>query len=311
VIGESRIEIEGLSKSYRGSTVPVLNNLDLAVTAGEIFGLIGPNGAGKTTLMSCLLGLLRPERGTIRLGGRTPDDLEVRAVTGYLPERLQFDRSMSGRRFVAFHHALAGQPAASRPREVEALLERAGLDPRQWDAPLRRYSRGMLQRLGLAQALIGSPRFLFLDEPASGVDPAGVLAFRRVLGELRRDGVTVVLNSHQLDQIERICDRVAFIEGGRIRTIEDLHRSSDQARVMRVRWVSNPQGLEAVRRAVATAEATLLDGEAGSARFALRGDEQAAALIRALVAEGVAVSEATPEAGRLERMFTEAPAEAP
>src|SRR5262249_27733365 len=134
----------------------------------------------------------------------SPDDLAVRAQTGYLPERLQFDRWMTGWQFLCYHHALARRPAAAREPEVSAALERVELEHARWNVRTKRYSRGMLQRLGLAHAIIGQPRFLFLDEPASGMDPTGVLVFLQILRDLKSQGVTVILNSHQLDQVERI-----------------------------------------------------------------------------------------------------------
>jgi ABC-2 type transport system ATP-binding protein len=298
------IQVEHLTKSYQSSGAPVLADLSLEIEAGEIFGIIGANGAGKTTLMSCLLGLVRPDRGLILLGGRPPEDLAVRASTGYLPERLQFERWMTGHQFVSFHHALARRPRATRDREVEELLRRAGLDEGAWRMPLRRYSRGMLQRLGLAQALIGAPRFLLLDEPASGVDPPGVLAFCQVLVELRAQGVTVVLNSHQLDQIERVCDRVAYLESGQVRTIENLRQGEERPRVLYVRWLPGPTAPADLGALAASAGATLLEVEATHGRFTVTGDAQAAALLRGLVEAGVTVAEATPEGRRLERLFT-------
>jgi ABC-2 type transport system ATP-binding protein len=300
------IRVEHLTKTFRKGRPPVLSDLSLVIEEGEIFGLIGPNGAGKTTFMGCLLGLLRPDHGTVSVGGRSPDDLELRAATGYLPERLQFERWMTGRRFLEFHHALAKQPGTVREREIDALLVRVGLDPSSHRVPIRRYSRGMLQRLGLAQALIGSPRFLFLDEPASGVDPAGVLAFRKVLMDLRTQRVTVVLNSHQLDQIEQTCDRVAYVAAGRIEAIQELRRVEDQPYILSVHWLAGqaPASREALAALAQQTETDLIDMELIRGRFRVRHQTQAAALVRALVTAGIAVVEAGPESQRLERFFT-------
>jgi len=299
------IEVDGLGKTYRRAKKSALTNVSLQIDAGEIFGLVGPNGAGKTTFMACMLGLLFPSTGHILIDGRPPDDLAVRRATGYLPERLQFDRWMTGRAFLDLHHCLAGLPASHRIGEVTALLQRVGLEPAHWLSPIKKYSRGMLQRLGLAQALIGSPRFLFLDEPASGVDPAGVLAFREILTDLGRGGTTIVLNSHQLDQLERVCDRVAYIEAGAIRHVENLRSAEAGRRVLLVRWLAN-DAMPAEARAAAVARqlaATVVDIAPGNGRFAVADDAQAAALLRGLVDGGVAVVEAAPESGRLERLF--------
>src|SRR5712692_11818242 len=136
------IVVSDLTKTYRNGQVRALDGVTLDIHLGEIFGLIGPNGAGKTTFLGCLLGLLFPDRGTISIGGYSPDCFSVRRQSGYLPERLSFDRWMTGRQFVAYHHGLAGEPRASRPIDVETMLERVELEHSAWDRPLKKYSRG-------------------------------------------------------------------------------------------------------------------------------------------------------------------------
>jgi ABC-2 type transport system ATP-binding protein len=298
------IEVVGLTKTYGRARTTALAGVSLEVEAGEIFGLIGPNGAGKTTFLGCLLGLLRATEGSIRIDGHEPDALAVRQVSGYLPERLQFDRWMTGRRFLAYHHCLAGLPARQRPADVAAGLRRVGLDPARWDTPVKKYSRGMLQRLGMAQALIGDPKFVFLDEPASGVDPAGVLAFREILADLKRRGATVILNSHQLDQLERVCDRVAYIEAGRIKNLENLRQPEQGRRLLTVRWLAGgePPG-ERLAAAAGQVGAQVVEAGSDQARLSVADDAQAAALLRALIEAGIAVVEAAPEGGRLEKFF--------
>ncbi len=311
----SGIRIEGLSKTYRrglaGERVRALSDVSLTIAPGEAFGIIGPNGAGKTTLLGCLLGLLRPDAGRITIDGHPPDDIAVRAVTGYLPERLHLDRWMSGAAFLAYHHALARLPAAARGADVAAALERVGLDAEAGRRGIRRYSRGMLQRLGLAQAMLGRPRYLFLDEPASGVDPAGVVLFRRLLAELANRGVTVILNSHQLDQVERVCDRVAFVRAGRVEAIETMAAGAAHARVLRVRAADDALATRLPRErlaALAAAAGAALTGlEPPEARFTVADDATAARLLAALIGAGVPVAEATPEESRLERLFLERP----
>jgi ABC-2 type transport system ATP-binding protein len=303
------IRIESLTKTFRAGRVRALDGVSLEIASGEVFGIIGPNGAGKTTLLGCLLGFLHPDSGTIAVDGREPDDLAIRAVTGYLPERLNLDRWMSGLDFLAYHHALARLPAARRTADSEAAFARVGLDREAGTRPIRRYSRGMLQRLGLAQALLGEPRYVFLDEPASGVDPAGVVLFRRLLGEVRARGATVVLNSHQLDQVERVCDRVAFVKQGRVEAMETLHAGATLARVLRVRSTAGAIGgtvaREVLERAAARAGAELREVAPPLARFVVGDDEGAARLVDELVAARVPVAEITPEEGRLERLFLE------
>jgi ABC-type multidrug transport system ATPase subunit len=218
---------------------------------------------------------------------------------------------MTGRQFLRYHHALARLPEARRADEADAALARVGLDAEAAGRPIRKYSRGMLQRIGLAQALLGSPRYIFLDEPASGVDPAGVLLFRRLLGELKQQGVTMVLNSHHLDQVERVCDRVAFVKNGRVEAIETVTAGAQHARVVRVRWVTGRAAApDALNRAAQQAAATLQTHDTIEARFAVADDAGAARLLAELVRAGIEVAEMSSEESRLERLFTD-PAPAP
>ncbi|MFI5372637.1 MAG: ABC transporter ATP-binding protein [Candidatus Eisenbacteria bacterium] len=303
------IVVESLTKTYRrvlsGTAVRALDGVSLTIAPGEVFGIIGPNGAGKTTLFGCLLGFLRPDAGRITIDGHEPDDLAVRAVTGYLPERLVLDRWMTGLDFLEYHHALARLPAATRHADCATALARLGLDAAAGARPIRGYSRGMLQRVGLAQALLGNPRYLFLDEPASGVDPTGVVLFRRLLGDLKGSGATVLLNSHQLDQVERVCDRVAFVKGGRVEAIETLAAGATVARVVRVRWAAAGAAVSdaALVGAASQAGATLASRNNAEARFSVPDDAASARLMASLIAAGVPVTEVTPEESRLERLF--------
>ena len=309
------IRVEGLTKTYRrglvGEPVRALVDVSLTIAPGEAFGIIGPNGAGKTTFLGCLLGFLRPDAGRISIDGHAPDDLAIRAATGYLPERLVLDRWMNGFQFLAYHHALAELPAGTRRAEVEGALERVGLDGEAAQRAIRRYSRGMLQRLGLAQAMLGRPRYLFLDEPASGVDPAGVVLFRRLLSDLTQQGVTVILNSHQLDQVERVCDRVAFVKAGRVEAIETIAAGATHARMLRVRAADAAIGTRVTREQLAalaaSAGVTLQDVSPPEARFTVADDAAAARLLQILIGAGVPVAEASPEESRLERLFLDAP----
>ena len=297
------IVVDGLSKTYRKGKVRALNGVSLEIRSGETFGIIGPNGAGKTTLMGCMLGSLRPDAGRIAVEGARPDDLAVRAATGYLPERLSFDRWMTGRDFLAYHHALAGRPAPVRATEVEAALDAVGLASSAWPQCLRLYSRGMLQRLGFAQAIIGRPRFLYLDEPTSGMDPVGVVMIRRIVDQLKHEGVTIVLNSHQLDQVERFCDRVAYVRAGEVESVDVLSAGSASRRAVRIRVAGDLPPADRLGALAGEAGAEFLGISTHWARFSVPSDEGAAALVRRLVEAGVPVMEAMPEEGRLERLF--------
>ncbi len=301
---ETGISVHSLSKTYRGGRVRALDKVDLGVRQGEVLGVIGPNGAGKTSLMGCMLGLLRPDQGSVLFGEKPPGDLFIKAQLGYVPERLSFERWMTGRAFVAFHHALAKLPAGERPARVARALQRVGLPAESWGRPIQRYSRGMLQRVGLAQALVGSPRYLFLDEPTSGMDPEGVLMFQHLVEELRQEGATVVLNSHQLPHVARLCDRVAFLKAGRVEAVEELRRG-ELWRGVKVRWLGEapPARLAGLDMLARKAGCELVEKRAGEALFRVPGDRAAAALIGALVRRGFKVVETMAGEDRLEKLF--------
>lgn len=299
------IEVQGVSKSYRRGQ-RVLSDVNLHIRAGESFGIIGPNGAGKTTLFGCMLGLLWPDAGSVSVAGLPPDHLEVRRLTGYLPERLTFDPGLTARQFLAYHHALAERPRSQRDQEVEALLTQVGLDKAVWDRDTRKFSRGMVQRLGLAQALVGQPRFLFLDEPTLGIDPEGMLHLRALMRDIKARGVTLIINSHDLAQLERVCDRVAFFRAGRVEAIEDLGSPTATVtrHVLEVRWAgANPLSPEQLAAAATEAGATLMGTSEEALRFSVEDDWGASRLLGALLKAGLPVASAAREEGRLERFF--------
>lgn len=217
------IRVEALTKAYRpfGAVRPVLKGVNLTIAPGEVVGLIGPNGAGKTTLMSCIVGFLNADAGSITIDGRSNDDLDVRRRTGFVPERMNFDRRATGGAFLRYMARLAGVARARAGDRVDELLTRLGLKDAE-NKRLSQYSRGMLQRIGMAQALILDPDFLFLDEPTSGLDPNGVFLVRDLIAEEKARGAAVLLNSHQLAEVERVCDRVLFLRGGVIAREEAL-----------------------------------------------------------------------------------------
>jgi ABC-2 type transport system ATP-binding protein len=207
------IETHGLRKLF-GSTVAV-SDLSLHVGEGEIFGFLGPNGAGKTTAIKMLLALIRPTSGTGRVLGAPLGDRAARARVGFLPEHFRFHETLTAIELLRFHGRLYGLRGASLEARIDRLLSRVGLVDAA-DRPLRGYSKGMLQRVGLAQALLNEPRLVFLDEPTSGLDPLGRLLVRSIIDELRSEGVTVFLNSHLLGEVEATCDRVVFVKRGRV-----------------------------------------------------------------------------------------------
>jgi ABC-2 type transport system ATP-binding protein len=190
-------------------------DLSLEVRRGEVFGFLGPNGAGKTTSIKMLLALIAPSGGSATVLGAPLGDRAARARIGFLPEHFRFHDTLTGRELLRFHgrlHQLRGIDLDSR---IDGLLARVDLLDAA-DRPIRGYSKGMLQRVGLAQALINDPELVFLDEPTSGLDPLGRLLVRDIIGELRARGTAVFLNSHLLGEVEATCDRVAFIKEGRV-----------------------------------------------------------------------------------------------
>lgn len=302
--GDLIIQVEGLHKRYGLlKSVPALNGIDLEIRRGEIFGLIGPNGSGKTTLMGCLLALLRPTEGRVRVNGLPPDDRGVRSHTGFLPERPNFDAWMTPVQFVSYHHELARRPRATRKQDVEKALTEVELETDAWNRRIKKFSRGMLQRLGLAQMLVGSPTLCLLDEPASGMDPLGVTLVRRLLLKWKEEGVTVIVNSHHLAEVERVCDRVAFIRNGKIERITELGAGSTH--VLIVRW-QNSLDMEPILQEIAQRlHGGVSDISHEGARFTLPDRSVAPELIKALIEAGIPVEEVTNERANLEGLFLE------
>ena len=300
------IVVSGVTKSYgrAGRSAPALSDVSLEVARGETLGLIGPNGAGKTTLLSCLLGLLFPDRGTVSIDGKPPDDLSVRARTGYMPERLGFDRELSGRAFLAHHWRLRkGDPARTEAETAEAA-ERVGLESAALNRKLRTYSRGMLQRVGVAQALLGQPDLLFLDEPASGTDPMGVALVRDRILEAKARGATILLNSHQLPEVERVCDRIVYLERGRLIRSETLRGESAARRRSVIRTAP-----ERAAEAVAILAAEGFEAQAstdGAVRLGSPAEADVARGVRALALHDIPVYEVRSSA-ELEDLFRSQP----
>jgi ABC-2 type transport system ATP-binding protein len=210
---ESAIDTAGLRKEFARNVA--VADLSLTVGRGEVFGFLGPNGAGKTTSLKLLIGLVEPTAGSGTVLGAPLGDRGTRARIGFLPEHFRFHDCLTANELLDLHGRLLGlrEPALAERRA--ALLNRVGLEDAA-DRPLKSYSKGMVQRVGLAQALLGKPDLVFLDEPTSGLDPLGRLLVRELIDELRAGGTTVFLNSHLLGEVEATCDRVAFVKRGRV-----------------------------------------------------------------------------------------------
>ena len=202
-----------LTKAF--GTQVALRGVSLAVAPGEVVGLLGPNGAGKTTTVKIVAGLVQPSSGSSTLFGLSCADPRARRRLGYLPELFRFPDWMTGEQVVRLHAELFGVPRPERGRRTADVLDRVGLGARGRDK-VRGYSKGMSQRLGLAQALVGDPELLLLDEPTSALDPVGRREVRDLVGELKAEGVAVLLNSHMLSEVEKLCDRVVVMDRGQV-----------------------------------------------------------------------------------------------
>jgi ABC-2 type transport system ATP-binding protein len=220
------IRIDDLHKSFKSEFLrkqkPILKGISLEVEEGEIFGYLGPNGAGKTTTLKCLLGLIFPEKGKIEILGQPHLALSAKMRIGFLPENPYFYDYLTAREFLRFYCQLHLVKKGEQEARIAGLLQKVGLE-NSADLQLRKFSKGMLQRIGLAQALLNDPDLVLLDEPLGGLDPLGRKEIRDIILELRAAGKTVFLSSHILQDIEMICDRVAIIVDGRIVNSGRLH----------------------------------------------------------------------------------------
>jgi ABC-2 type transport system ATP-binding protein len=277
-----------------------VKDLTLQVEQGEVFGFLGPNGAGKTTAMKMLLGLIAPTAGHGSVLGAPLGDHRALARTGFLPEHFRFQEWLTAREFLELHGQLWHMPAQDLRKRLDELLERVGLSEFR-HRQLHTFSKGMLQRIGLAQALLNHPSLVFLDEPTSGLDPIGRRLVRDIIHELHFEGTSVFLNSHLLSEIEVTCDRVAFIRHGEV------------VRVME--WRSLDPGPTVVSVQVRGLSAQALDGlaqwgkdlhvEGERIRLAVANEAFLPEIVRYLVAQGVEVYSLVPSRKSLEEIFVE------
>lgn len=221
------VEITDLTKDYevgfwRKRKVRALDRLSLTINQGEIFGFLGANGAGKTTTLKLLMRLIFPTSGSARILGRDISEVSVHQYIGYLPENPYFYDYLSAREFLEYCGQLFGQGPKDRRKGAAEFLQRVRLDEKSWDTQLRKFSKGMLQRVGLAQALVNDPRIVFLDEPMSGLDPVGRREVRDLIASFRAEGKTVFMCSHILSDIEVLCDRIAILKKGRLSRLGPL-----------------------------------------------------------------------------------------
>ena len=289
------LETDDISKSYRGRRV--VDNVRVSVAQGEVVGLLGPNGAGKTTFVKTLLSAVRPTSGTALIFGRDAREPEARRPIGYLPENHRFPTYFTGAGMLDFYAALSGVDSAQRKKLIPELLALVGLE--QWgNMRLGKYSKGMLQRVGLAQALMHAPSLLILDEPSDGVDPIGRVQIRDMLHALEQQGVTIFLNSHLLAEVELFCHDVAIIHRGKVALegkIKDLTAGSGY----RVEAEHVPERVEQELRAKAMAVAQ----RNGNVEFLFGSRDEANQAVDLLRAEHCAIESMARTASTLEDVF--------
>jgi ABC-2 type transport system ATP-binding protein len=302
---DAAISAEHLSKTFRvgfwGKRVRAVIDLSMEVRRGEIFGLLGPNGAGKTTTIKLLLGFVRPTAGRAFVAGAPAGSMASRRRLGYLPENPALYEYLTGEEYLRFSASLSGLSATEgRARSVK-LLEQVGLAGRA-DRPIRRFSKGMVQRLGLAQALIGDPEIVVLDEPMSGLDPIGRKDVRDLIFSLRAEGRTVLFSTHILSDVETICDRVGIIAEGRLTDCGSL-ASLLSPGVRSVEVVASGVARELLEKFSARG-ARILERDDGTV---LSFDEEAAAdeAVRAIVAGGGKLISLSPHRQTLENLFVQ------
>src|SRR6185312_14590156 len=245
----SAIEISNLAKTYtvgffRKSEKAALKELSLSVREGEIFGYLGPNGAGKTTTLKLLMGLMYPTAGSASILGRPISDPTVKRSIGFLPEQPYFYDYLTARELLEYYASLSGVPASERSTRAQKMLDRVGMG-HAGGTQLRKFSKGMLQRVGIAQAIIHDPKIVFLDEPMSGLDPIGRREVRDLIQELNDEGKTVFFSTHILSDAETLCDRVAVLNRGELRgvgVVADLLAETQGKR--EVIWEGAPAALD-------------------------------------------------------------------
>ena len=307
------IEIENLVKDYevgfwRKRRVRALDNLSVTVNQGEIFGFLGANGAGKTTTLKLLMRLIFPTAGNARILGHDIADVSMHSRIGYLPENPYFYDYLTAVEFLNFCGQIFGYSQSTRNARAKEMLTRVHLNESKWNTQLRKFSRGMLQRVGLAQALVNDPEIVFLDEPMSGLDPIGRREVRDLIATLRQEGKTVFMCSHILSDIEVLCDRIAILKGGRLAHVGYLNELRES--------VGSGSHLEVVATGADAASLKLaLDGNldcelsdtAAGLRIQVANEKDVDLVIKGLRRAGAKLVSVQPIRQSLEELFMDKP----
>lgn len=293
---ESAIETHHLHKVY-GSNVAV-KDLTLQVAQGEVFGFLGPNGAGKSTTVKMLLSLVRPTSGAVKLFGQHPGNPQVRTRVGFLPEHFRFHEWLRATEFLMFHGRLFGLSATVLKERIPQLLELVGLTDSS-RLRLSKFSKGMLQRIGLAQAMLNKPDLIFLDEPTSGLDPLGRRLVRQIVHQLKAEGTTIFLNSHFLSEVEVTCDRVAFIKAGQVVRTDTMASLLNQATEVKLRVDSLKPDLLAALEQVGRD----LQCDGSTLTMLVENPEVVPTIAQLVFTQGVKLYELSPRQKSLEEIF--------
>jgi len=297
------IEFRNVGKIYRsllGNSVKAVEEFSLQVVEGEILGIAGPNGAGKTTLIAMLMGYLRPTRGTVEINGLPARTYVERNGIGYLSELIAIHPKWRADTTLVRYATLAGIPAWLIPARVEEMIEKLGLTEHR-DKKVKALSKGNLQRLGLAQALLRDEQILVLDEPTHGLDPVWTQRFRGIVSELRRPDRTIIIASHNLDELQRLADRVAIIDHGRLQRVVRTGYEQHAPATTRFR-LTLAAGFERIRESFPLA----VDAGRGEYDVTVRSIQELNSALADLIGRGALVASVVPERSVLEQQFREA-----
>ncbi len=312
---ENVVEIEGLSKDYevgfwRKRKVRALDDLSLSVKPGGIFGFLGGNGAGKTTTIKILMGLLFPTEGSAKILGSPIDDVKMRSRIGYCPENPYFYDYLTPLELLDYFGQLFGLDAAVRSSRSEVLLNAVGLEEIAWKRQLRKFSKGMQQRVGLAQALINQPEIVFFDEPMSGLDPVGRREIRELIAGLKAKGTTVFMSTHILSDVEALCDEVAILRKGRLFATGDLQEllSRDTGRGG-FEIIASGLSPAAIAQIEALSKEAIVSGKPNGIAIEVAGDDSIEAVLRTIRDNSGTLISVLPVKQSLEDLFVETPAE--
>ena len=300
------IDLSEVTKTYKGR-IHALRGITMRVRAGEVFGLLGPTGAGKSTLVKILMTVIRPSRCHGTMLGRAVGDKDALTDVGYLPEHHRFPEYLKGWQVLDFYGAMAGVLRRERKQRLGPLLETVGMS--EWAAtPIKRYSKGMKQRVGLAQALMNDPRLVLLDEPTDGVDPVGRREIRDICVRLKNEGRTVFINSHLLSELEMVCDRVAILVQGTLRSQGTIDELTEDQRHYRVELAHDPETARSHFQAALDASHADLAPEFEGPAVRLKTVDPAAIdpVVRSLLERGAMIRSIVPHRPSLEDLFMQA-----